>query len=94
MLHDKCAIVKMEEGYMRMTIEYTDPSSRLVICNEIGKVEEEMNLYPEVIHRRLSETSGTFSIEFSGEEYICQRTSGEFIETILKKLNIKQCDYE
>ena len=94
MLHDKCAIVKMEEGYMRMTIEYTDPSSRLVICNEIGKVEEEMNLYPEVIHRRLNETSGTFSIEFSGEEYICQRTSGEFIETILKKLNIKQCDYE
>jgi hypothetical protein len=94
MLHDKCASVKMEEGYMRMTIEYTDPSSRSVICDEIGKVEEEMNVYPEVIHRRISETSGTFSVEFSGEEYVCQRTSGEFIEAILKNLNIKQCDYE
>ena len=93
MLHDKCATVKMEEGYMRMTIEYTDPSSRSVICDEIGKVEEEMNVYPEVIHRRISETSGTFSIEFSGEEYVCQRTSGEFAEAVLKKLGIKQCDY-
>jgi len=94
MLHDKCATVKMEEGYMRMAIEYTDPSSRSVICDEIGHVEEEMGLYPEVIHRRINETSGTFSVEFSGEEYVCQRTSGEFIEAILKKLNIKQCDYE
>jgi len=93
MLHDKCAIVKMEEGYMRITIEYTDPSSRSVICDEIDNVEREMNVHPEVIHRRLSDTSGTFSIEFSGEEYVCQRTSGEFAEAVLKRLNIKQCDY-
>jgi hypothetical protein len=93
MLHDKCAVVKMEEGYMRMHIEYTDPSSRSVICDEIGVIEKEMNLYPEVIHRRTTNDSGTFSIEFSGEEYVCQRTSGEFIEAVLKKLNIKECDY-
>jgi len=93
MLHDKCATVKMEEGYMRMTVEYTDPSSRSVICDEIGRVEEEMDLYPEVIHRRVTNTSGTFSIEFSGEEYICQRTAGEFAEAVLKRLGIKQCDY-
>ncbi len=93
MLHDKCATVKMEEGYMRMHIEYTDPSSRSVICDEIGVVEKEMDVYPEVLHRRVSTDSGTFSIEFSGAEYICQRTSGEFIEAVLKKLNIKECDY-
>jgi hypothetical protein len=84
----------MEEGYMRMAVEYTDPSSRSIIYDEISHVEDEMDLHPEVIHRRISETSGTISVEFSGEEYICQRTSGEFIEAILKKLNIKHCDYE
>ncbi len=52
-----------------------------------------MNVYPEVIHRRTTENSGTFSIEFSGEEYICQRTSGEFTEAVLTKLGIKECDH-
>jgi len=93
MLHDKCATVKMEEGYMRMTIEYTEQASRSVICDKIDEVEQEMDIYPEVIHRRISNNSGKFNIEFSGEEYVCQRTSGEFIEKILKKLNIKECDY-
>jgi hypothetical protein len=83
----------MEEGYMRMTIEYTDPSSRSVICDKIGEVEKEMNIFPEVIHRRVSEDTGKFNIEFSGEEYVCHRTAGTFIESILKKLNIKECDY-
>ncbi len=93
MLQDKCATVKMEEGYMRMTIEYTKQSSRSVICDKIGEVEQEMDLYPEVLHRRLSDTTGAFNVEFSGEEYVCQRTSGEFIESILKKLDRKECDY-
>ncbi len=92
MLHDKCATIKMEEGYMRMTIEYTGLESRSLICDEIGKVEKEMDVYPEVIHRRVTDESGAFSIEFSGEEYVCQRTSGEFAEAVLKKLGIKECD--
>ncbi|MEA3331018.1 MAG: hypothetical protein U9Q29_04915 [Campylobacterota bacterium] len=93
MLHDKCASIKMEEGYMRMTIEYTGLESRSLICDEIGRVEKEMDVYPEIIHRRITNESGTFSIEFSGEEYVCQRTSGEFAEAVLKKLGIKECDY-
>ena len=92
MLHDKCATIKMEEGYMRMTIEYTGLESRSLICDEIGKVEKEMDVYPEVIHRRVTDESGAFSIEFSGEEYVCQRTSGEFAEAVLKRLGIKECD--
>ena len=93
MLHDKCATVKMEEGYMRMTIEYTEQSSRSVICDKIGEVEQEMDIYPEVLHRRISGDTGKFNIEFSGEGYVCQRTSGEFVEAVLKKLNIKKCDF-
>jgi len=93
MLNDKCATVIMEEGYMRLHIEYTDPSSRSIICDEIGVIEKDMDVYPEVLHRRVSVDSGTFSVEFSGGEYFCQRTSGEFIEAVLKKLDIKKCDY-
>jgi hypothetical protein len=87
------ASVLMEEGYMRIHIEYTNPESRSLICDTIGEVEMEMDVHPEVIHRRLEKEGGTFSVEFSGETYICSRTSGEFIETLLKKLNITECEY-
>ena len=92
MLQDKCATIKMEEGYMRMTVEYTELSSRSIICDKIGEVEQEMKVFPEVIHRRLTDSTGAFNIEFSGEEYVCQRTAGEFAENVLKKLDIKECD--
>ncbi len=92
MLHNRCATVKMEEGYMRVTIEYTDYRCRSIICDTIGKVEKEMDAYPEVIHRRVGDNKGTYSVEFSGEDYICSRTSGEFVEKLLEELEIVQCD--
>lgn len=92
MLHNKCATVKMEEGYMRVSIEYTEPDCRSVICDTIGEVEKEMDVFPEVLHRRVGDESGTFCVEFSGEDYICTRTSGEFIERLLEKLKITKCD--
>ena len=94
MLHNMCASVKMEEGYMRISIEYTDPSSRSTICDAIGDVEIDLNMHPEVFHRRLEDNKGIFGIEFSGNDYVCQRSSGEFIEAVLKKLDIKECDYD
>ena len=93
MLHNMEASVLMEEGYMRIHIEYTNPESRSLICDTIGEVEMEMDVHPEVIHRRLGKEGGTFSVEFSGDTYICSRTSGEFIETLLKKLHITKCEY-
>jgi len=93
MLHNRQASVMMEEGYMRMHIEYTNPESRSLICDTIGEVELEMDVHPEVIHRRLGKEGGTFSIEFFGETYICTRTSGDFIEKVLKKLDIEKCEY-
>ena len=93
MLHNKCAIVKMEEGYMRVTVEYTESECRAQICDAIGEVERKLDLFPEVIHRRQGETSGTFSVEFGGpEDYVCTRTCGEFIEMLLDKLKILKCD--
>jgi hypothetical protein len=92
-LHDKEASVIMEEGYMRIHIEYTNPSSRSLICDTIGDIEFEMDVHPEVLHRRVDREGGTFSVEFSGEVYICSRTSGEFIDRLLKRLDIKKCEY-
>jgi hypothetical protein len=93
MLKNRCASVKMEEGYMRATIEYTESSCRSIICDAIDEVEREMDIHPEVIHRRLKGEAGTFCVEFGGcEDYNEQRESGEFIEILLKKLEITQCD--
>jgi hypothetical protein len=92
MLHNMCASVKMEEGYMRISIEYTDPATRSTICDAIGDIERELDMYPEVIHKRQKNNNGVFCIEFSGNNYVCERSAGDFIEAILKKLNIKQCD--
>ena len=92
MLDNMHAEVKMEEGYMRLSIEYTKKESRSKICDAVEEIEHEMDMYPEVIHRRLTEETGKFSVEFSGEDYICQRTSGDFMERVLKKLNIDHCD--
>jgi len=93
MLHNREASVLMEEGYMRLHIEYTNPESRSTICDMIDQTEQEMNVHPEVLHRRLASDGGTFSVEFSGDTYICTRTSGEFIEKVLEKLDIKKCEY-
>ena len=79
---------------MRLSIEYTNPKSRLIICDTVDKIEKEMNVHPEVLHRRIDGDKGAFSIEFSGEDYICTRTAGEFIEKVLKELNIEKYDFE
>jgi len=82
----------MEEGYMRAIVEYTKPECRSMICDLIGEVEGELDIFPEVMHKRKDATSGTFSVEFGGsEDYVCTRTCGEFIETLLKKLELTQC---
>ena len=92
MLDNGCASVRMEEGYMRAIIEYTKPECRSMICDLIGEVEKELDIFPEVMHKRKDATSGTFSVEFSGsEDYVCSRTGGEFIETVLKKLELTEC---
>lgn len=82
----------MEEGYMRLSIEYTNPASRTIIFNTIGAIEDAMGIHPEVIHRKISDDKGAFSVEFGGNEYICGRECGEFIEEVLKELNIDKCD--
>jgi hypothetical protein len=86
-------IVKMEEGYMRVSIQYTIPEDRKIIWEMIEKVEKEMDMYPEIFHKRENENLGTFSVEFCGDDYLRDsRESGEFINLLLKKLDITECD--
>jgi hypothetical protein len=88
----RTAVVRMEEGYMRLTIEYDDPKYKTEICKDIAGLEQKLDIYPEVIHRRDNPKKWFCSVEFSGDEYICDRTCGEFIETLIHDLGIEKCE--
>ncbi len=89
-MRDMCADVKMEEGYMRMSIEYNNDDSKVKIQAAIGKIEKDMKIFPSVIRRAINETSGNFSVEF-GVDDDCSRDNGEFCELVLKELGISSC---
>jgi len=89
---NKTAVVRMEEGYMRLTIQYDDHAYKPQICKDIVELEKKLDIYPEVIHRRDSESKWSCSVEFSGDEYICSRTCGNFIETLIHDLGIEHCE--
>jgi hypothetical protein len=86
---DMCADVKMEEGYMRMSIEYNNDDSRDKIQNAISAIEKKMGIYPDVVRRAISENAGNFSVEFGYDS--CQRTGGEFCQEVMKELGIGHC---
>ncbi len=92
MSNKKIANVRMEEGYMRLTIEYHNPLEKAEICKNVAILEQKYDIYPEVIHRRENRRDCFSSIEFSGGEYICSRTCGDFIEELLRDLDIKECE--
>jgi hypothetical protein len=88
----RIATVNMEEEYMRLQIDYTENEDRAIICNIIDEIERELDAHPEVIHKRDKVSGGTYYIEFSKEIYSHSRTPGEFIDKVLKKLNIDHCE--
>jgi ribosomal protein S19 len=87
---DMCVDVKMEEGYMRMSIEFNNDESKNKISDVISEIEKSMKIYPSVIRRNINEHCGNFSVEF-GIEDMNGRTSGEFCEAVMKKLGISYC---
>ncbi len=89
MARDMCADVKMEEGYMRMSIEYNNDESKAKIQAGIAVVEKNMGIYPSVIRRAISEDAGNFSVEF-GTDGI-PRDAGDFCEAVIKELGITNC---
>lgn len=89
MSRDLCADVKMEEGYMRMSVEYNNDTSRDKIQDAITKVERQMGVNPDVVRRAISDTAGNYSVEFGYDS--CQRTAGDFCEAVMKELGISKC---
>lgn len=87
----RVAVVSMEEEYMRLQIDYADSEDRTIICSTIDQVEKELDIYPEVMHKR-NEQGGTYYIEFEKELYTTSRLPGEFIEKLLKDLHIERCE--
>ncbi len=89
----RSAEVRMEEEYMAVTIDYTKKEDRTVICDKIAEIEEQFNEHPEVIHKRSQENEGgSFTVEFSKDIYTHSRIPGEFIEALLRSLNIEHCE--
>jgi len=89
MSRDMCADVKMEEGYMRMSVEYNNETSKKKIQEAIGKIEKDMQLFPDVTRRAISDTAGNFSVEF-GTEGI-PRDAGDFCQAVMDELGIDKC---
>ena len=89
MKRDMCADVKMEEGYMRMSVEYNNDVSKVKIQEAISKVEKDMMLYPSVIRRAISSDAGNFSIEFDTEGI--PRDAGDFCEAVMAELGLESC---
>jgi len=92
MVRDMCAVVRMEEGYMRTVIEYGSNDNKRKIQAAIEKIEIAQNVYPTVIRKAISDNAGNISIEF--EIGGCNREAGSFSEAILKELNIKASDLD
>jgi len=90
MSRDMCADLKMEENYMRMSIEYNNDDSRVKIQQAIDTIEKQTQLYPTVFRKAISNEAGNFSIEFETEG--TQRDAGEFCEALLKELGIDHCE--
>jgi len=92
MSSNRSARVMMEEEYMTLVVEYKAKEDRSVICDSIGDIEEKYDVHPEVMHQRVKDGGGVFSVEFSKDIYTNSRIPGEFIEDVLKKLQIEHCE--
>lgn len=86
------ACVRMEEGYMRATINYKDIAYKTIVNDAIANLENSLQIHPEVIQREDSSSTGYITVEFSGEDYICNRNSGKFIQQLLNDLDISECE--
>lgn len=91
MERNRCAVVRMEEGYLSLTVEYSNNETRLEIAEVIKNVEEEMKVYPSVIRRAINDHAGNFAIEFDAEDDN-GRDGGAFFEKVMKTLGIDRCE--
>ena len=82
-----CADMKMEEGYMRMSIEFDNANSKDQILSAITTAEQNIEANPDILVREVDNFIGNISVEFFVEGVT--REAGDFCESVLQSLNIK-----
>ena len=88
---DRCAIVRMEECYARVSLEYGNLEYRERIAEAIESVKKEFpQTIPYVLERKIDEENGNFSVEF--EHQFENREVGEFIDRLIHILDIGRCE--
>jgi hypothetical protein len=92
MERDLCADVRTEEGYMRVSVEYSCDDSRAKILDAITDMEREFKIYPSVLRRAINDHAGNVSVEFDAGGNCERRDAGKFIEALLNKLDLKACN--
>jgi len=88
-MSDKMVTVRMEENYMRVTIRYDEPSYKADICKNVALIEKDLNIFPEILHRKDNGKKWFCTAEFAGEDYVCSRKCGEFIEKLIHNLGLE-----
>ena len=80
---------EMEERYSRLVIEYFTLEQKEQIFHATNELIKALKLFPAQTIMPKGEFHGEFSLEFS-DDY--DKSSGEFFEKIIKKLNIDKCE--
>ena len=87
---NKCAMVRMEEMYIRVTIDYGNKEFKKQIEDAIEEIGKEMDISPFIIERKVADDCGNFALEFEHDGEC--RDAGNFIEKLLKVLKIDRCE--
>ncbi len=80
---------EMEERYARLVIEYFTLEQKEAIFHTTNELIKDFKVYPSQTMSPKGEFQGEFCIEFS-DDY--DKVSGEFFESMIKKLEIDKCE--
>ena len=79
----------MEERYARLVIAYFTLEQKEAIFHATNDLIAEFKVYPSQTMSPEGEFKGEFSLEFA-DDY--DKISGDFFESLIKKLKIDKCE--
>ena len=85
-----CAVVRMEEMYKSLTIEYGNLEYKKQVEDIIDEAKEKFEMNPSIIEKQINDVAGNVAIEFMDEDD--SRDAGDFFEYVTKRLGIDHCD--
>ena len=85
-----CAVVRMEEMYKSLTIEYGNLEYKKQVEDIIDEAKEKFEMDPSIVEKQINDIAGNVAIEFMDEED--SRDAGDFFEYVTKRLGIDHCD--